>query len=101
MKHLVPETLASFDATRVVERPDGYYWRHKGGSREHGPFPTLLEASQDMQLEAAQDMELVDGEALEPGESVEEAEAEIGIANWIDPDTGEPAEEDGARIEEH
>jgi hypothetical protein len=28
----------------------------------------------------------------EPGESLEEAEGEIGIADWIDPDTGQPAE---------
>lgn len=30
---------------------------------------------------------------LEPGESLAEAEDEIGIADWIDPDTGVPAEE--------
>jgi len=26
----------------------------------------------------------------EPGETVEEAEDEIGISDWIDPDTGDP-----------
>jgi hypothetical protein len=101
MKQLIPETLPDYDVTRMVERPDGFYWQRKDGAREHGPFPTLLEAAQDMQIEAAQDMELVDGEALEPGESVEEAEAEIGMSGWIDPDTGEPAEGEGTRIEEH
>ena len=30
--------------------------------------------------------------ALEPGESLAEAEDEIGVADWIDPETGEPAE---------
>lgn len=29
---------------------------------------------------------------LEPGESLQEAEDELGIADWIDPDTGDPAE---------
>jgi hypothetical protein len=29
----------------------------------------------------------------EPGESLEEAEDELGISDWIDPDTGLPAEE--------
>ena len=29
----------------------------------------------------------------EPGESLAEVEAEIGIADWNDPDTGLPAEE--------
>jgi hypothetical protein len=38
---------------------------------------------------------------FEPGESAEEAKAEIGIADWNDPETGEPAEEDGVRTEEH
>ena len=28
----------------------------------------------------------------EPGETVEEAEEEIGISDWIDPDTGDPGE---------
>jgi hypothetical protein len=26
----------------------------------------------------------------EPGETVEEAEDELGISDWIDPDTGDP-----------
>ena len=43
-----------------------------------------------------------EGEAdFEPGESLEEAEDEIGIANWVDPDTGAPAEEGIPRLEDH
>jgi hypothetical protein len=41
---------------------------------------------------------------LEPegGESpLHEAENEIGIADWIDPDTGEPAEESIPHIEDN
>jgi len=38
---------------------------------------------------------------IEPGETVEEAEAEMHIADWIDPETGEPAEESIPRLEEH
>ena len=37
----------------------------------------------------------------EPGESVEQAEAEIGISDWVDPDTGELAEEQTTRFEDH
>ena len=37
----------------------------------------------------------------EPGASVEEAEAEIGIADWIDEETGAPAEGSVPRIEDH
>ena len=93
MKQVIPETSAQFDATRLIDRPDGFYWQEREGGREYGPFATLLEAVQDMQA--------VDGEALEPGETLQEAEAEIGIADWTDPETGEPAEEDGVHLEEH
>jgi hypothetical protein len=42
-----------------------------------------------------------DDEAQEPGESLQEAEAEIGISDWIDPDTGEPAEANVHHFEDH
>lgn len=92
MKQAVPQTIPEYDETRITERPDGFYWERKSGGRESGPFPTLIEAVNDMQ---SQD------NALEVGETVEEAEAEIGIAHWIDPETGLPAEENIPRIEEH
>jgi hypothetical protein len=40
-------------------------------------------------------------EDIEPGETLLEAEQELGIADWLDPDTGEPAEETHTRIEDH
>lgn len=88
----ISENPPADDGVRVIERPDGFYWQPKDGAREYGPFATVLEARQDMQL--------ADDETPEPGETLEEAEAEIGIAGWIDPDTGAPAEE-GVRLEEH
>jgi hypothetical protein len=93
MSHVIPQTAPDYDQTRVIERPDGFYWQAKTDERDHGPFSTLLETLQDIQRS--------DESALEPGETVEEAKSEIGIADWIDPDTGEPAEEDGTRTEEH
>jgi hypothetical protein len=75
---------------RVIERPDGFYWQSYADSRSYGPFPTLLAAMLDMQNED------VEGE-FEEGESLAEAEAEIGITDWIDPDTGMPAEDTTAR----
>ena len=93
MQHLIPETSPDFDQTRVIERPDGFYWQPKSGGREYGPFATLIEAVQDMEAQ--------DDSTYEPGETAEEAKAEIGIADWNDPETGEPVEEDGTRIEEH
>lgn len=75
---------------RVIERPDGFYWQDKSDGKMYGPFRTLLAATQDMQNEDE------DGE-FEEGESLEEAESEIGITGWIDPDTGEPASETSPR----
>ena len=39
--------------------------------------------------------------ALDLGESLLEAERELGLADWVDPDTGEPAEDTHTRIEDH
>ena len=93
MKQVMPETPPDFDAKRVIERPDGFYWRHLETGEMFGPFATLLEAVNDMAYSAEAQPE--------PGETVAEAEDEIGIADWIDPETGEPAEEQVPRLEQH
>jgi hypothetical protein len=93
MKQVIPDSPTEYDRARIVERPDGFYWQSRDGGKESGPFATLLEATEDMQYSADSD--------FEPGESVEQAEAEIGIADWVDPETGELAEEQGPRIEDH
>jgi hypothetical protein len=72
------------DPERIVARPDGFHWVALDGRQEFGPFRSL---------EAARaDMEASDEEGPEPAETLFEAESEIGIADWIDPETGEPAE---------
>ena len=91
MPQVIPQTPPEYDSTRIVERPNGFYWQSKTGAEEFGPFATLLEAVQDMQYR---------DDAVEPGETLEEAEAEIGIADWVDPETGEPAEESVPRLPE-
>lgn len=88
----IPETSPSYDKTRIIERPDGFYWQSKESDEEFGPFATLIEAVADMENGDA------NGGA---GESLEEAESEIGIADWIDPETGEPAEESVPHLEDH
>jgi hypothetical protein len=72
------------DQARIVERPDGYYWQDTLTEQQYGPFAT--------RVEAVQDMELQNDNSIEEGESLEDAEEEIGISTWIDPETGEPAE---------
>ncbi len=78
------------EASRIIERPDGFYWIDESSGKEYGPFPTLLAATQDMQGAS-------NGE-FEEGVPLDEAESEIGITDWIDPDTGEPAEEKTPRF---
>ena len=80
----IAPTPSKNDPTRVLERPDGFYWQDTLTEKLYGPFPTMIEAVQDMEGQ--------NDNGHEEGESLEDAEAEIGIADWIDPDTGEPAE---------
>ncbi|HET9978106.1 MAG TPA: hypothetical protein VFQ20_11755 [Burkholderiaceae bacterium] len=68
----------------VVEHPDGYYWTGPDGDQEFGPF-----ASREA---ARADRDRWNEEAPTEGETVQEAEREIGIAEWIDAETGAPAE---------
>lgn len=70
---------------RIVMRPDGYHWLASESRQEFGPFETLEEARAAMALDDAPG-------ATAPGEMLHEAESDIGIADWIDPQTGEPAE---------
>lgn len=87
-----PAPILEPEPPRVIERPDGFYWRGDDG-REYGPFATLVEALQDQEG-------LGDEEAIEPEESLAEAEAEIGMVE-VDPEARTLAEEDGAPVEEH
>lgn len=93
MTNIIPETPPDYDRTRIIERPDGFYWQSKVDGREFGPFASLLEAVQDMQYKAEN--------GPDSGVTIEEAEGNLGIAEWIDPETGEPAEESVPRLEEH
>ena len=88
-----PNTPPEYDTMGVVERPGGFYWQSTETGEEFGPFATLLEAVQDMEYNADSPVEV--------GETAEEAEDEVGIAGWIDPDTGLPAEGGVPRLEDH
>ena len=45
MKHSTPEPSSESDHTRVIERPDGFYWLDTDTGEEYGPFATLLVGS--------------------------------------------------------
>lgn len=86
MTTIIPQASRDYDNTCVIERPDGFFWYDKSESNKvFGPFSTLLEAIQDMEYNADSD--------YEPGETLEEAEDEIGVSGWVDPETGELGEE--------
>jgi hypothetical protein len=75
---------ASMDDDAIAEHPDGYYWLGPDRDEEFGPFESR---------EAARaDRDRYSEEALSEGETVQEAEREIGVADWIDAETGELAE---------
>ena len=61
------------ESSRVVARPDGYYWVADDGRQEFGPFPDMSEA-----LHA-----LRSGDATEPepDKVLAEVEAEMGIVD--------------------
>jgi hypothetical protein len=93
MSEIIPETPPDYDHTRIIERPDGFFWLDQETGETFGPFATLLEAIEDMQYTSETD--------YEPAESLEEAEAELGITSWVDPETGELAEDTFTHIEDH
>ena len=99
MGRTVPSGMPEDDRSRIVERPDGFYWQPEDRKKEYGPYPSLIEAVADMQAGDAGDSAF--DTAYEPGETLAEAEDEIGISGWIDPDTGQPAEESIPRTEDH
>jgi hypothetical protein len=94
MSRTVPAGTPEDDRARIIERPDGFYWHSEDRANEYGPFPSLLEAVADMQADTGDS-------AFEPGETLAEAEDEIGISEWIDPETGQPAEDSIPRTEDH
>jgi hypothetical protein len=71
-------------AAGVREHPDGWYWTAPDGHQQFGQF--------DSREKALADRDRFDEQAPSEGETVQEAEREIGIADWIDAETGEPAE---------
>jgi hypothetical protein len=92
MTQIIPETPPDYDKTRIVERPDGFFWLDEEKGKLFGPFETLLEAVTDMEYNP-------DGD-FEPAETLEEAEQELGLADWVDADTGELAEDTHTRIQD-
>jgi hypothetical protein len=80
---------------RTLERPDGFYWESKATKELRGPFESRAEAEADLLAGGAA------ADEFDPKDTLQEAESELGISEWIDPDTGGPAEDNVPRIEDH
>ncbi|NOU01964.1 MAG: hypothetical protein HOO95_10395 [Gallionella sp.] len=91
------QNLPDYDVKRVVEKPDGFYWQDIFAEKKYGPFLTRFDAVQDMLEQDGIAEEDEDGLL----ESANSAEDEIGIADWVDPDTGELAEESHTHISDN
>lgn len=81
--------LDAADDERIVMRPDGYHWLATESRQEFGPFETLEAARAAMALGVGVGVGIAE---TADDESLHEAESDIGIADWIDPQTGAPAE---------
>ena len=68
----LPTAGTDDESSRVVVRPDGYYWVADDGHQEFGPYATATEAAFAMR-------EGIDT-GLEPDETLQEAEREIGFS---------------------
>jgi len=96
MTQTIPTTSAEFDHTRIIERPDGFYWQDDRDGREYGPFQTMVDAVADMQMAddetAAEESDIDD---------VRVAEDVLGVPDWVDPDTGQLADDERTRTDDH
>jgi hypothetical protein len=79
------EEITEVEVGQIMHHPDGYYWQTPDGKQEFGPF-------EDLELALAHMQSAVEEESAGPGETLQEAEDELGVADWVDPDTGELAE---------
>jgi len=66
----------------------------KPGARKRAAAAPAAPAEERAELRAGDEVE-------ENDDGLREAEAELGISEWIDPDTGGPAEDSVPRIEDH
>ena len=89
------QTMARFAACVLDKSPEKVAEVLQANSAvRHGPFVTLMEAMLDLQA--------VDDEGpSEDPEDVREAERQLGVPEWVDPETGQLADDEHTRTEDH
>lgn len=75
-KTAIPETSSEFDHANIIERPDGFYWQDTETGKTYGPFRNMSDAMADMEFNADSEVEASD--------SLEEAEAELGVLDGVE-----------------
>ena len=80
----MPEPPSDDESSRVVARPDGFYWVADDGHQEFGPFPTAVDAV----VALREGIET----GLEPDQTLQQAEDEIGYVQPRLNDQGLPEE---------
>lgn len=78
--------------SQVVEHPDGWYWIAPDGHQQFGPFDSVEAVLADMDPGDA---------APDAGQTLQDTERVLGLGEWIDPETGDLAEDVRVRIEDH
>jgi hypothetical protein len=84
-----PEAKAARQPS-IVEGEGGFYWRDSETEALVGPFSSRKAAMADRDSPGPADDDPDDLAGMAGADAVHEAEAEIGIEDFIDPDTGEP-----------
>ena len=79
---VIPEHRPERAEEGLVLHPDGWYWTAPDGHQQFGPFESAEAARADRDRD----------EAEGPETERVEAEEELGVHPWLDPETGEPAE---------
>lgn len=81
---------AAIHQPSIVEADDGFFWRDSETDALVGPFRTRAAAIADRDSPGSSDDGTDDLAAAADSDAVHEVESEIGIDDFIDPDTGEP-----------
>ena len=100
--HTVPpppiEDMVDERLSRVVEHPDGWYWVAPDGHQQFGPFESMEAVLADMDVA---DADAYADAGPDTGQTLAETERVMGLADWIDPETGTLAEDTPVRLEDH
>jgi len=86
-RRLAPRASPSVHEPSIIERDGAFFWRDSETGGLIGPFTTLKAAAADRDSPESLVGEILDAIGAD---DLHEAETQMGIDDFIDPDTGEP-----------